>query len=102
MPKGQLVFLKYKVIKHHSHLDIVTTPPLFHYRGSTCIRETLFQNIDKTYKACKSIWISIKHPGVTVAFLISTAEGAGSIPEGANFFLKLPPNIIQCADWIVS
>ena len=44
----------------------------------------------------------MKHPGVTVAFLISTSEGAGSIPAGANTFFKLPPNIIRCADWIVS
>ena len=66
------------------------------YRGSTCIRQAVFQDIRKTYKAWKTIWITIKHPGVMVAFLNLMSEGAGSIPAGANTFFQfiiLPPHI---------
>ena len=64
-------------LKHHSHLDIMATP-------STCsITEGLpvFQGIGKT---CKSICISIKRPGVTVAYLIPKVRRCGFDSRGGN------------------
>ena len=36
-----------------------------------------------------TIGLDIKRPGVMVAFLIPTAEAAGSIPAGANSFFQI-------------
>ena len=70
-------------LNHHSHLDIVTTTCSI-IEGLPVFPKHFSKDIGKTYKACKSICITIKHPGVTVARLIPTSEGAGSIPAGGK------------------
>ena len=53
--------------------------------GEICI--TLqFQILDDMYRLGTSKWVSIKHTIVVVAVLLSTSEGAGSIPTGATNF----------------
>ena len=60
-----------------------------------------FQILDDIYSLGTSIRYSIKNPGVEVAFLIPTSEGASPIPLGASTFSGAQ-HYNRCADGMVS
>ena len=82
---GAMSFSFWHILKKTTRTSILWLPlHLFDYRRSTCIRQAVFQDIGKTYKACKTIWFSIKRPGVMVAYLIPKVRRCGFDSRGGN------------------